>query len=1055
MFYQLDSTAPELSDSGDNISSSSEGTKSLSKETGADAMSSESSLTGISFTSSSEAFDVSDVLPKPEAANNHVIIMSSSNDTSAPHSPCLEQNLAAVFGDSVVQLRYSSEPEEKCNTDMDIKRVKSVENVITRGGSHEKLNDTKSIPAIALIPLEKTMVLSKYNSERYKEETPEENVKRTDSCCQSSEANRKNEIQQLRQALRDQMETENLLMQRFQSLQNDFNGAAKNSDHWFNEYVKEREKNNELEISVRNVHSLNEELCQQIEKSSSIIHEKDSEIEAIRKSKTETEKLLQGVKTQLFKANEETKHLETIVGQYEEDKIHSFLLPHPVQLDNTSKQMSTFHENSQNTKNLMDNQTGKFASLHKGKEDNKIKNIASCSNVKGDICNAWDLSLNTDKEEIENPQVPSQTSTDFGVSDVAVESEAPKAVECGGSTSLMSIPYKSSNCALAGRNNIKQTAISKWLSDIIRQAKTKLARENLPSFSARSGKGPYQMLTCSIGAVKNSFKDTKTTLTGKLSRNMKPEYWHKYMKVFNAKRIALSNAYGMDKGQQRVARNQLTSVTFDSTVPFADVFLAHFQYVDFSLTDSLVSLEPFGDCFLPWIRDEDIGSEQLVRDPQPKRKNTETTPTNKAQANLHGKKQKKAPREQTMTEKPRITMQGLEKSTPERKETHYIDSKHLILDKNQGNSQTVENTYGTRQGNTQDLVISPDNGLKRLIAGLRRSFTRSCDQPRSTEKHFQLKQEDSTVVPSTSNKALSPNNHAFVKSLSVQVSMNPKDLMKHLESHGLFNSRGAKGHDKILNLTMTSRDRFKKLSPERVKKQRKPNLCSMFEEIKGPCLLSAGTEQDVNNDNLSFGKTKVTKRADVAKISLAHLLKDTRDAQKENVDIRKATETLHQTLKEASASGKKKFTSIHQNKGRSSLSQGKSFKNESKERGDLETRRVATDVLSLLDGKQKLNKKYIRASKKRRENDCLRNNPKGKLIDGKHSGVGLILSTGHGKTSKPSTHLKDTGPHDVCYVSNRKDDLKVLFLFISFNQLPVGRVVEGERRLAIKNIRKL
>ena len=809
-----------------------------------------------------------------------------------------------------------------------------------------------------------------------------------------------------------------------------FNGAAKNSDHWFNEYVKEREKNNELQISVRNLESFNEELCQQIEKSSNIIHEKDSEIEAIRKSKTETEKLLQEVKTQLFQANDETKHLKTIVRQYEEGKLHSFLLPHPVQLDNTSKQMSTFNENSQNTKNLMDNENGKFESLRKGKED-KIKNIASCSDAKGDICNASDLSLNTDKGEIENSQVPSKTNTDFGMSDVAVKSGAPNAVECDGST-LMSVPYKSSHCALGGKNNIKQTAITKWLSDIIRQAKTKLARESLPSFSEKSGNGPYQMLTCSTGAVKNSFKDTKTTLSGKFSRNMKTKYWHRYMKVFNAKRTALTNSHGMDKGQQRVDRNQLTSVTFDSTIPFADVFLAHFEYVDFSLTDSLVSLEPFGDCFLPWIRNEDIGSEQLVPDPQLKRKDTETTPTNKAQANLNGKKQKTAPREQTMTEKPGVTVQGLEKIVPERKETHYIDSKHLILEENQGNSPTTENSYGTRQGNTQDLVVSPENGLKRLIADLRRSLTRSCDQPRSTEKHFQLKQEDSTVLPSTSYKALSPNNHAFVKSLSVQVSMNAKELMKHLESQGLFNSRGAKGHDKILNLTMTSRDRFKELSPERVKRQKEQNLCSMFEEIKGPCLRSPRTEQDMSNNNLSFGETKITKRADVTKLSLAHLLKDTHGAQKEDVVIRKATETLHETLREASASGKKKFISIYQNEGRSNLSQGKSLKNESKERGDLETKRVATDVLSVLDGKQKLNKKYIRAAKRREKNDCLRNNPKGKFIDGKHSEDGLILSTGDGETSKPSSHLKDTGPHDVSYVHNRKDDLKVLFLFILF-----------------------
>ena len=154
-----------------------------------------------------------------------------------PQSPSLEQNLAGVFredvktSDPVVQLRYGSESEEKGNTDKDVKRVKSVESVITREGRHEKLNNKKYIPAanssITLIPLEETTVHSKYNSEGHKKEIPEEAVKRTDSSFESSEANRKNEIQQLRQALCDQTETENLLKHRFESLQNDFQRCCK------------------------------------------------------------------------------------------------------------------------------------------------------------------------------------------------------------------------------------------------------------------------------------------------------------------------------------------------------------------------------------------------------------------------------------------------------------------------------------------------------------------------------------------------------------------------------------------------------------------------------------------------------------------------------------------------------------------------------------------------------------------------------------------------------------------------------------------------------------
>ena len=123
-------------------------------------------------------------------------------------------------------------------------------------------------------------------------------------------------IQELQETLQRKTVYGEVLEEEIKCLKNDLNSVKSNSEYWFDQCAKKKEKIQELLINTQDVTSLNFELRREINQKSKVINERDEEIKRLIKSKTEAEILLREVKEKLSEAHKETT-FETRVGANE------------------------------------------------------------------------------------------------------------------------------------------------------------------------------------------------------------------------------------------------------------------------------------------------------------------------------------------------------------------------------------------------------------------------------------------------------------------------------------------------------------------------------------------------------------------------------------------------------------------------------------------------------------------------------------------------------------------------------------------------------------------
>ena len=455
--------------------------------------------------------------------------------------------------------------------------------------------------------------------------------------------NDENHIRKLQAALQEETKSKDLLKQRLLSLENELNSAVNNSDYWFSQCVKKREKIEELLSNARDMNSSNFELRQEINIKSRTIYEKDQEIQRLTESKTETEILLQDVKENLFKSNEEKERLKMCIGKCNEEKLRTAQTNQLLQVK--ALKPITLYE--------------KALESHMSRKNNEKENFAASDKISS--CN----------EKV----LPSEVKTfkyHFGpMSTHNVVTRSPNtgnASVCGnnviskssirdeyGRKEIFGEPLSSEPCLLRDSpilNDPEKTkkAIRDWLSKVIGQAKAKLSRERKSdSFSEETNTdGSLKRVVNENEDARSSLREVITSFKEKISKDVPrlPKKSKKNMpsnstvpitgeqdrlKTQRSKESALKGCYDWSRHVTKVDNSPFAFIpidkrddslvnlaadastdTFHSMEPFADVFLADFEATDVLLPDSIDSVEPFCEVLIPWQNSEDAGIKQKM-----------------------------------------------------------------------------------------------------------------------------------------------------------------------------------------------------------------------------------------------------------------------------------------------------------------------------------------------------------------------------------------------------------------------------------------------------------
>ena len=1035
--------------------SSSGGTESFSSGVCPEPQSSDSSLTGVSFSSSDEASGASDLLSEARAGTDEAMTMSSMT-TLVRLSPSLGGDLQSAIGghdktdDSVSHLYHGLESEGKCNEQL-LEVEPNIKNVVPIEGSHQNLSDGVSINTVdfpkASMPFEETVLHFEPNVECCNvNETSGKLVKRTITCCETCGNDKKNEMKHGQRPLHDKTDTEGLFKQRLEVLKSDLDGAEKNSDYWFNQHVKEREKIEQLLIISRDMNSFNMEFRQQIEDKSKIIDERDNEIMAIKKSNAEMGVLLEEMKEELFKANEERERLKMIIRQHEEDELYS--KQPPVRGDKTLKQkpwkFPKFHGRSLDSKKLRDNaEIREFG--HKETDYGTIKEITSRRNEKVEFIGLVDSRLDaTDNVNLEELHVSTKVDTDFYANGETFDREIQKTAELDGSTLLRNVASETRHSTVRGKKEIEKVGTSKWLSEAIKQAKAELTKEGSSlSFSEKSNTGRPKVLThnftlkhpwkktCNKAAVKYSLKDILSTFTEKVSRNVKTKQsgGNDVSGVYK-RPLALTSS-----SQQTVSADQASTISVENMVPFADVLLTHFECMDFSSTYSLIPVQPFGDLFFPWTGSGDDRLKQIVRNSHLTGIKTTICPINKVENAQNIESREAAPTEQKpKRDRSSVIQGGLEGTIAERKGKPSTDNWHLSNILPVGTSISLEDNSDSLATSKKDVKMSDEfnpvendaNHSTDLTS--KSNVTPSDDQRRSAKTHLQLKSKDSKKIE---NKVVFSKNHGLIDSVTVEISLNAEQLINHLTNQDLLEEQDTK-----LKSSRTAQGGFKQLNPERMEPQSKQDLSSVIERINSLCLLpsgferkmrtrnsTVGTDHDDSGFNCKFG-AEFTKRAeDVTERSVRNLLKDIQAVENRDVAIRRVIQLPCETSGEALPCINK-MTSNPKLQVRSNVLARQFPEKEREEASATETR----GARSILKGQPNMSKRDVEIRKRWGKNGNKSWNKSKELIAGKKVGHGLVRKTGDtNRNNSPPYRKKNNRTDDCCAVRCRKEDFKVFF----------------------------
>ena len=305
-------------------------------------------------------------------------------------------------------------------------------------------------------------------------------------------------IQELQETLQRKTVYGEVLEEEIKCLKNDLNSVKSNSEYWFDQCAKKKEKIQELLINTQDVTSLNFELRREINQKSKVINERDEEIKRLIKSKTEAEILLREVKEKLSEAHKETQILKLELAQMKEDKRSTafqtdgkVLTKSDIPNDNLR---TTYKEK---TRSLVSNpgeqvipSKVEYSTLNQGFISSTSKDERQQSTV--------------DREEIAT-NVRKAKST-FS------EKDGNKGTQ---SLWLPTRAFLESNCPMTRDPEKTKKAVREWLNNIIREANNKLTREqkisNLESTDDNERKkyfdGGKKRASCSLRETIASFQE--------------------------------------------------------------------------------------------------------------------------------------------------------------------------------------------------------------------------------------------------------------------------------------------------------------------------------------------------------------------------------------------------------------------------------------------------------------------------------------------------------------------------------------------------------------------
>ena len=604
--------------------SASSSTEALLSQSTAELFSSSSSLTGISFSSSNDAFDICDQLKHESHASTAMKDKAADMPTYSSNLEedaleCVASNVSPRLTgcDSVPSshiLALVAKGEALDNNPLD--RIENIElRLEDKQGNliKEKLVTDVEAPSKQF---PKSFEASEDTSFCFKQNGDSGNVGN----------NNENQIRKVQAALPEKTESEDPLKQRLVYLKNELNSAVNNSDYWFNQCVKKREKIEELLSCVRDVNTSNFELRQEINNKSRTINEKDQEIQRLTESNTENEMLLQEVRENLFKANEETERLKMLIKKFNEEKLRTV---------QTDKILQALFEKALEIHKSKNNEKETFYTTHKETESDMIssrnKKVLKSGVKKSEVKNS------------ENTRPPSTSNASFCGSNVINKSRARNENE---GKVLFGEPFSNEPCSLRNSLMLKdpaktKKAIRECLGEVITQAKTKFSTERkVVSFNeGTSTDGSLKRVANETEDARSSLRQVVTSFKEKISKKknlsahsrvpITNEYdrqetqrskkssrkrcydWNPNDTKVDNRPFALTTTDTKDGSLVKLAADVSTD-TFDSMEPFADVFLTKFESTDVLSPDSIHSVEPFCEVLIPWQNSEDAGIKQTI-----------------------------------------------------------------------------------------------------------------------------------------------------------------------------------------------------------------------------------------------------------------------------------------------------------------------------------------------------------------------------------------------------------------------------------------------------------
>ena len=757
--YQMTTLEPE----SDKLNSKNDSVQSLSSGKSVELQSSELSLTAISCTSSNEECSVFENIDKVDSEPVHHTQIKAGSCTLLATSQSLDGNLNGNVDDYV-----NLEPEVCIPSASHEAGGKYCKQHATEILKHTD-GETSTTPGEALncsMQTEEALLHPKLDLEWSDEKGDRVQVMAYTDYSAVCVNHEHTEMEKPNGVLKEQAQTGNLFTKDRLNPE-ELNSTETKFNNSLNNLTGEKDKTEKLLLFVKHLYSSNNELLQQIERKCKVISQKDNEIKGILKSKKEVETLLKEVKKELEIAYNETKRLQTVLKQYEEERITTMQL--------CIKCQQVFN-------NLKSYTISNCNRTQNGKESKNREAADCCRNEEGK------LMINKDTDNKQNTLANLQV---FKTSDVPIACEYQKAV--GISNTRTSAARK--------HWKMKEIGIPARLSDIIRHVKGQLEREK-PESTPGSGTVPHSLLSRTFLRENISGIASVATLRDRTQGIVEGKHF--------------PSASWVHKSEQAEPSERSFALKIDTTVPFPDVFLTRFEYVDLSSPENRTPIQSFNDMFFPWPCSQDDDHKQIWRNWDPRMKNDKTLTQAKRPAALPRVKQ-------LICGKNIDTMRPLGEKNGQKPLIRLEKGTHIpLMDLTKSKGLGGNISHGTNSSNKSEVdPFENEIAYDRCAAGyFTEGLEHSLTSPNvhSVEKCFHFKLKDSKMF-STSKYAAISGDHSLVDSISLKISLNTEQLLHCLENKGVIRRQQSQGKDQKISKRCSKEEQ---LNWQKLKSRAKP-----------------------------------------------------------------------------------------------------------------------------------------------------------------------------------------------------------------------------------------